>query len=86
MYEQVEKTPEQKSQSVANSISHRQSSHAPTSRFMDNRPEAIQMQKLRELAKNSPQNNKLRELHHLAAAHSVTQKKSNVKQGFWFCG
>lgn len=84
MYEPVEKTPEQKSQSVANTISQRQSSNAPTSRFVDDRPEDIQMRKLRDLAKNTPQNNKLRELHHLAAAHSVTQKKSNGKQDFGF--
>ena len=84
MYEPVEKTPEQKSQSVSNPVSQRQNSHAPTSRFVDNRPEAIQMRKLRDLAKHSPQNDKLRDLHHLAAAHSVTQKKSNGKQIFGF--
>lgn len=84
MYDQVEKTPAKKSQIEANGVSQRQSSHAPTSRFVDNRPEAIQMRKLRELAKNSPQNARLRELHHLSAAHSVAQKKSNVKQGFGF--
>ena len=84
MYEQVEKTTEKKSQLEANGVSQRQNSNAPTSRFVDNRPEAIQMQKLRELAKNSPQNAKLRDLHHLAAANSVAQKKSNVKQGFGF--
>ena len=84
MYEPVEKTPEQKSQSVANTISQRQSSNAPTSRFVDNRPEAIQMRKIRELAKNTPQNAKLRELHNLAVANSVAPKKSNVKQGFGF--
>ena len=83
MYEQVEQAPEQKSQSVANTISQRQSSNALTSRFVDNRPEAIQMRKLRELAKNCPQHDKLRDLHNLAA-HSVTQKKSDGKQGFGF--
>ena len=84
MYEPVEKTPEQKSQSVANTVSQKQNNHAPTSSFVDNRPEAIQMRKLRELAKNSPQNAKMRELHNLADAHSVTQMKSDVKQGFGF--
>ena len=77
MYEPVEKTPEQKSQSVANIVSQRQSSNTHASRSVDNRPEAIQMQKLRELAKNSPQTAKLRELHHLGAAHSVAQKKNS---------
>ena len=84
MYKPVEKTPEQKSQSFANTVSQRQNSNTPTSRFVDNRPEAIQMRRLRELAKNSPQDTKLRELHNLAAANSVAQKKSNMKQGFAF--
>ena len=84
MYEQVAKAPEKKSQVEANTVSQMQSSNAPTSRFVDKRPEAIQMRKLRDLANNSPQNAKLRELHNLSAAHSVTQKKSNVKQGFQF--
>lgn len=84
MYEQVEKTPEKKSHMAAKGVSQRHNSHAPTPRFVDNRSEAIQMRKLRDLAKNSPQNAKLRELHHLAAAHSVAQKKSNVKQGLGF--
>ena len=84
MYESVEKTTDKKSQMKANGVSHRQNSNAPTSRFVDNRPEAIQMRKLRELAKTSPQNAKLRGFHNLAAAHSVTQKKSDGKQGFGF--
>ena len=84
MYEPVEKTTEKKSQLEANTVSQRQSSNAPTSRFVDNRPEAIQMRRLRDLAKNSPQNAKLSELHHLAASLPVTQKKSNGKQGFGF--
>jgi hypothetical protein len=62
-------------------VSPRQYSNTPTSRFVDNRPEAIQMQRLPELAKISPQNVKLRELHHLADTHSVTQKKIDVRQG-----
>ena len=69
---------------VENTISQRQNNHAPTSRFVNNRPEAIQMRKLRDLAKNSPQNAKLRELHHLATTNPVAQKKSDGKQGFGF--
>ena len=84
MYEPVEKTPEKSNQSLANTVSQGQYSNAPTSRFVDKRPEAIQMRKLRELAKDSPQNAKLRDLHALAAAHSVTQKKSNSQQCFGF--
>ena len=83
MYEKVEKTPEKIPQMAANAVSQRQNSNTPTPRFVDKRPEAIQMRRLRNLAKDSPQNAKLRDLQHLAA-HSVTQKKSNVKQGFGF--
>ena len=84
MYEQVEQAPEQKSQSVANTISQRQSSNAPTSLIVDNRSEAIQMRRLRDLAKNGQKTDQLRVLQKLAVAHSVTQRTSNVKQGFGF--
>lgn len=83
MYEQVEKT-EKKRHMAANAVSQTQNDHAPTSRIVDHRPEAIQMRKLRELAKHSPQNAKLRELHNLSAARSVDQKESNGKQCFSF--
>ena len=78
------KSTREKSQMETNGVSQMQNNHAPTSRFVDKRPEAIQMRKLRELAKTSPQNAKLRELQQLNAAHSVTQKKSDGKQGFRF--
>ena len=55
MYEPVEKT-EQKRNMAGHAVSQMQNSNAPTSRFVDNRPEAIQMRRFRELAKNSPQN------------------------------
>lgn len=84
MYEPLEKIPEKKSHMAVNAVSQMQNSNAPTTRFVDNRPQAIQMRKLRDLAKDSLQNAKLRELHNLAAAHSVTQKKSDGKQGFGF--
>lgn len=84
MYEQVEKTQVKKSQMAANAVSQRRNSNAPTSRFVDNRPEAIQMRRLRELAKDSQQNAKLRELHNLAAANPVVQKKRNEKRSFGF--
>ena len=84
MYEQVEKPKEKKSKVTANSVSQRHNRNAPISRFVDNRSEAIQMWRLQALAKNSPQNAKLRELRHLGATHSVTQKKSDGKEGFGF--
>lgn len=57
MYEQVEKPKENKSQSLTNAISQRQSSGASTFQFVDNRPEAIQMRKLQEMANNYKQKN-----------------------------
>lgn len=83
MYEQVEKTPEKKSQMAANAVSQRQNSNTPTSRYVDNRPEAIQMRRLRELAKNSPQNAKLRELHHLVSGRMGTDQPAAPIQRKW---
>ena len=84
MYEQVEKTQDKKSQSVANAVSQRQNSRASTFQFVDNRSEAIQMRKLQELANNSSQVKQLRAFQNRAIASSVAQKKSDVKQGFGF--
>jgi hypothetical protein len=84
MYEQVAKTQENKSQSATKAFSQRQNSSDSTFQFVDNRPEAIQMQKLQELANNSPQVKQLRAFQSRAVANSVAQKKSNVKQGFGF--
>ena len=86
MYKQQIKTKEKKSQSVANAVSPRHNSHAPTSRFVDNRPEAIQAKKLRKLEKISPQNDKLREYHHLATANSVAQNKGEGQLRFGLDG
>ena len=82
MYEQVKKTTEKKSQMAANGVSKKKNNNAPTSRFVDNRPEAIQMRRLRELAENNHQNEKLRQLHHLVAAHSrVIQREEKTVGG-----
>ena len=41
MYEQVEKTQQAKSHMAANGVSQRKNGYAPTSRFVDKRPEGI---------------------------------------------
>jgi hypothetical protein len=52
-YEQVEKPKEDKSQSVANELSQKQSSGESTFQFVDNRPETVMQRKLRDIANNS---------------------------------
>ncbi|WP_250565822.1 DUF4157 domain-containing protein [Adonisia turfae] len=62
MYEQVEKSKENKSQSVVNKIIQKQSGGVSTFQFVDNRPEAIAQRKLQEVASNSPKISQLRAL------------------------
>lgn len=71
MYEQVEKTQEKKSQSVSAVDSQMQSGAESTFQFVDNRPEAIQMQKLQELAKNSPKAKQAAQLQAMAGNYST---------------
>ncbi|MFM2483773.1 hypothetical protein [Celerinatantimonas yamalensis] len=81
MNEQTEKTQEIKRQSLTNVASQKQNSSAQTYSFVDNRPEAIQMQKLKKWVKNSPQTVQLRALQRIVGANSVAQKKVNVNKG-----
>ena len=48
----ADKTQENKSQSVSESLSQKQGSGGSTFQFVDNRPEAIQMRKLQKMANN----------------------------------
>lgn len=66
MYAQVEKPKENKSIVVANAVSQRQNSSDSTFRFVDNRPEAFQTRKLRELTNNSSQAIQLKALQDMA--------------------
>jgi hypothetical protein len=50
----AEKKQENKSQSVANALSKKNSGSKSTCQFVDNRPEAIAQRKLQEMANNSP--------------------------------
>ena len=54
----ADKTQDNKSQSVANEVTQKQTSGESTFQFMDNRPEAIVQRKQQEMANNSPQTKK----------------------------
>jgi hypothetical protein len=68
----TDKTQESKRQSVANSVSQKQSSSKSTFQFADNRPEAIAQRKLQEMANNSPKATQLKTLQ-----QKPIQKKEN---------
>lgn len=55
MYEQVEKSKENKSKSIANSVDLKKSKGKQGFGFVDNRPEAVAQRKLKEAAGNIPQ-------------------------------
>lgn len=78
----ADKTQENKSQSVANAVSHRQSTSESSFHFEDNRPEAIAQRKLQEMANNSPQAKQAVQLQSMAdnysaQEHQPIQKKEN---------
>jgi hypothetical protein len=56
----ADKTQENKSQSVANEVSQKQSGSESFFQFVDNRPEAIEQRKLQEMANNSPRAKQLK--------------------------
>lgn len=81
MYEQVEKSKENKSQSVENKFSQRQSGGGSTFQFVDNRPEAIVQRKLQEMTNNSSQSQREFYLQSNTNLHGVLQRKIQVKGG-----
>jgi hypothetical protein len=62
----ADKTQENKSQSVANKVSPKQSGGESTFQFVDNRPEAVAKRKLQDMANNSPQVSQLRAFQNMA--------------------
>jgi len=62
----ADKTQQNKSQSVANAISQKQSSSESTSQFVDNRPVAVAQRTLQEMADNSHQAKQLRAFQEMA--------------------
>ncbi|GEM_PF-5798499 len=71
----ADKTPENKSQAVANSLSKRQSNGKCTFEFVDNRPEAIAQRKVQEIANNSPRAMQLRTFQGMVNNHAIQQSQ-----------
>lgn len=76
----ADRTQENKSQSDANAVSHKQSSSESTFQFVDNRPEAIAQRKLQEMANNSPQVKRAAQLQTMADNHSARQQPIQKKE------
>ena len=66
MNNHVDKRQENKSQSIANEVSQKQSSTESTFQFVDNRPKAVAQRKLQEMANNSQQVSQLRAFQDMA--------------------
>ena len=64
----ADKSQENKSQSVANDVSQKQSGSESTFQFVDNRPEAVAQRKLQEMANNSPQAKQAAQLQSISLA------------------
>ena len=78
MHSHADRTQENKSQSVANAVSQKQSGGEPTFQFEDNRPEAIAQRKLIEISNNSPQVKQLMSLQKMA--NNIPQSKQVVQR------
>lgn len=71
----ADKKQENKSQSVANAVSQKQSSAESTFQFVDNRPEGIAQRKLQEMVNNRPQAKRAAQLQAMADNYSVKQQQ-----------
>lgn len=69
----TDKTQENKSQSVANSVAQKLSGDEPTFQFVDNRPEAVAQRKLQSVVKNNPQVSQERAFQGMAQANITAQ-------------
>jgi len=76
----TDKTQDNKSKSVANEISKRQSGGESIFQFVDNRPEAIAQRKLQEMANNSPQVKRAAQLQAMANNDSAQQQQPIQKK------
>src|ERR1700744_6483930 len=75
----TEKIAENKSQAVDHAVAQKQSNKEPALQLEDNRPEAVQMQKLQEMANDSPQVKQLKIYQAMADNHTskTAQRKEN---------
>lgn len=80
----ADKMQENKSQSVANEVSQKQSGSESTFQFVDNRPEAVAQRKLQEMANNSLQVHQVAQLQAMAdnnfvqRQHPIQKKENNT--------
>ena len=74
-----DKTHENKSQSMANAVSQKQSGGESTFQFIDNRPGAVAQRKLQEMANNSPQAKQATQLQAMAD-HYAKQKQLPIQK------
>ncbi len=80
MYAQIEKSKENKSRAVANSVAQKKSNGMSGVGFVDNRPKLAQMKRLQELANNSPQNRQLVQRQKMANEHAGKKKQPIQKK------
>jgi hypothetical protein len=80
----ADKTQENKSQAVANSLPKQQSNGEPAFHFVNNRPEAIAQKKLQEIANNSPQVKQLTALREMFDKNSIQQRPVQRKMIFGY--
>lgn len=83
----ADKTQENKTQSVSNEVSQKQSGSKFAFQFVDNRPVGIAQRKLQEMLINSPQAKQTTQLQAVADNYSAQQqkpiqKKKNNKTGY----
>jgi hypothetical protein len=76
----ADKTQKNKSQSVANAVSQKQSGGESTFQFEDNRHEAVAQQKLQEMANNSPQVSQLKVFQEMADNSPQAKKVTQLEE------
>jgi hypothetical protein len=81
MYARVEKSIENRSRAVTNSVAQKKSNVRQGFGFVDNRPETIAQKKLQEKADSSPHVKQLRAFQEMANNHSTQQKQAIQKKG-----
>ena len=78
----VEKTQKNKNQSVANAVSQKQGGGKPTVQFVDNRPEAVKMRQLQEMANSSPRIMQLMSFQEMANRNTAPIQFNGRKRSF----
>ena len=79
MNKHIDKTPENNSRAVANSLDKPQGNDKSTFQFVDNRPEAMMQRELQKVVNNSPQAKKLNAFQELANNRPMTNQAAQLK-------